>query len=973
MTPRTVETAFNLELANQLRARHPRWREESSVAAEQTGWLTGKAGKRPDIIIRHPGSLPVIVETEFSPARHVEREAVERLGETIDGQQIEGVLAVRVSAALARIGQEQLPEAINTAQFEYCLLSGSGDDPERWPAENWLSGGIDQVAEAIEHGALSKTRLARASLVLQEGVEGGAALLRSHLTLRPDMFINIGRILHQEDSVQTTRMAVAIIANAFVFQSAICGNHDIPPPEDLRTNDPPSVKIRTQDCWLAILAINYWPIFAIARELLGVIPAAVANPFLDKMIGLAGHLAGLGAASMHDLSGQMFQRLITDRKFLATFYTLPTSSALLANLAISRIAINWGDSDKIAQLRIADLACGTGSLLGAAQQAVAKRHRRAGGDDRELHGHMMEDVLIAADIMPAATHLTASTLSSAHPGQVFAGTQIYTMPYGLENDEVQIGSLDLILDNQAMSLFGEGNIARAGGTRETRGQMAVINRETCDLVIMNPPFTRPTNHEQTGVPIPSFAGFATPEDEQRLMSDRLRNIREELMRNSGAAADNGVEISPPAGHGNAGLAANFIDLAHAKLRTGGTLALVLPASFAQGEAWKRARNLLTQHYRDVVIIGIAAHGSTSRAFSADTGMAEVLCLATRNCDCQKAETNSFIAVSLRARPNTQLEGALVAEAIEAARRGNTKSGRLTLGDAVNVGSFLRTSANNACRAIGITHLNIAESLVSLAARQLRLPQMAGSLPIPMTNLGTLGRRGALDRDINGDDGRGPFDIRPIAAGEYPEWPALWSHNARHETRMIVLPDSQGIVRPDCGERAQILWDNTASRLHFNRDFQINSQPLAACVTEHSCIGGTAWPNFILSDPAWEPATLLWANSTLGLMSFWWHGTRQQQGRSRVTLSRLPELLMFDVRELSEVQIESAEGIFQRFQTREFLPANEAYRDETRHQLDEAVLVELLGIDGAVLDSLRILREQWCHEPSVHGGKSTAPN
>ena len=45
-----------------------------------------------------------------------------------------------------------------------------------------------------------------------------------------------------------------------------------------------------------------------------------------------------------------------------------------------------------------------------------------------------------------------------------------------------------------------------------------------------------------------------------------------------------------AGHGNAGLASNFIDIAHAKVRPGGVLALVLPASFLQGAAWDAARD-----------------------------------------------------------------------------------------------------------------------------------------------------------------------------------------------------------------------------------------------------------------------------------------------------------------------------------------------------------------------------------------------
>ena len=40
---------------------------------------------------------------------------------------------------------------------------------------------------------------------------------------------------------------------------------------------------------------------------------------------------------MQDLAGQMFGRLIADRKFLATFYTLPSSAAMLAELAVAKL------------------------------------------------------------------------------------------------------------------------------------------------------------------------------------------------------------------------------------------------------------------------------------------------------------------------------------------------------------------------------------------------------------------------------------------------------------------------------------------------------------------------------------------------------------------------------------------------------------------------------------------------------------
>ena len=62
-----------------------------------------------------------------------------------------------------------------------------------------------------------------------------------------------------------------------------------------------------------------------------------------------------------------------------------------------------------------------------------------------------------------------------------------------------------------------------------------------------------------------------------------------------------------AAHGNAGIASDFIDLAHAKLKPGGVLALVLPASFVSGASWAKARRLLAAFYEDIEVWSIAEH------------------------------------------------------------------------------------------------------------------------------------------------------------------------------------------------------------------------------------------------------------------------------------------------------------------------------------------------------------------------------
>ncbi len=966
---RTTEPGFNVWLADALRRRHPRW--AGALGSEQTGVLRAR-GRRPDIAIFDPRGLPVIVETEFEPARTVERDARGRLGEVLahTGRPVEQAVALRIPAAL-RGDQAALAGRIEEAEFRYCVFSDGREGAARWPESGWVAGGIDDVATCIELASLSENRVIQGAGLLELGVGEAAHLFRERaLAGHPDTLERIAAALHQQDGVQTSRMAMAIVANALCFHASIAGSHGIEPLEELHGELAGLLKTRLLACWRRILdEVNYWPIFAIASELLRPIPDATAQPILRRLERLANELAEIGATSMHDLSGRMFQRLIMDRKFLATFYTLPSSSALLAELAIARLDVDWSRADAVTNLRIADLACGTGALVGAAYRAVCARHRRAGGDDADIHGAMMERGLIAADIMPAATHLTAATLSSAHPDRTFADTQIFTMPYGEQSGggrSIAIGSLDLIEDETTFPLFGTGRRRVRGAGREREDDAAVprsLAHGAMDVVIMNPPFTRPTNHESTSVPVPSFAGFDTSRKEQQAMSKRLAQIR----RARGT----------PASHGNAGLASSFVDLAHVKAAPGGIVALVLPASCLQGESWAGMRRLLADEYRDLLVVALAAAGSTERAFSADTGMAEVLIVAARRNGDEGGPPEAACFVNLHRRPRTLLEAVETARTIRDAAAG-AEQGILAVGGEGRAGNFIRAPFHETGCA-GLREPLLARTAMDLRAGRLRLPRMRESLPVPIARLADLGSRGAIDRDINGaeagKDGlpRGPLDILAHDGARPATYPVLWKHDAGREAGMVVAPDSEGRARPGCDAKAVELWRRNAARLHFNRDFQLNSQPLAACLTPEPAIGGPAWPGFLPKDDAWEKPLLLWANTTLGLICFWWVGTRQQQGRARLTLSALPGLPALDPRALTARQIGQAEALFDSFRSRTLLPANEAYRDETRQALDRAVLLDWLGLPDDVIEPLALLRAQWCAEPGVHGGKATRPH
>ncbi len=972
--PRTSETAFNPELARALRGKHPRWRD--AIGAEQSGVLKDEPGLRPDIVIRHPGGTPVIVETEFEPADTVEDDARARLGKDIadTGNEVETTVAVRVPVAL-RGDQGRLAEQIAAAEFQYCVLTQTEDGPRRWPESGWLDGGIDDLAGLIEQMALSERRIAEGMRILEEGVSQAAKLL--HVGLKdkyPATLTRIAASLHQEEGEQTSRMATAIFANALTVHSGIAGTHGVPPLDDLRSVVRKLAKGHVVEAWYYILdEINYWPIFKIALDVLLPLPDAVAQQTLHRLHGVARDLDGIGAVSTQDLAGQMFGRLIADRKFLATFYTLPSSAALLAELAVSKLEVDWGDAEAVKALRIADLACGTGVLLSATYRAVAARHRRGGGDDEALHRAMMEDALIGADIMPAATHLTASMLSSAHPTLTFGRTRIHTMPYGMQDQDSgrppALGSLDLITSDEQPSLFGTGEHVLAGdndgievNNHAEQGDEIRLPHASADLVIMNPPFTRPTNHEAGyEAPVPSFAGFATSADEQKHMSAGLKKIR--------------AQLPEPAGDGNAGLASNFIDLAHQKVRPGGVLALVLPITVVSGGAWAAARRLLARHYRDISLITLAATGQTGRSFSADTGMGEALIVAVkRDAPIEADEADApALYVNLRRRPRRTVDGAEVGRAL--ARLPRPATGLIHIGEE-EIGCYVRASlADGGCASL--REPDAAAAALELPRGELRLPRLADPLPVPIAPLGDVGARGLVHRDISGAEKnkagvpRGPFDVFPHRE-RTPTYPMLWAHDAARERRLLVAPDREGRARPGRDRHAIDVW-GTATRLHFTLDFQINSQSLAACLTRERTIGGRAWPNFrVGGDPRQEEALALWANTTPGLIAFWWVGGRQQQGRVILTISNLPSLPVLDVRTLTEAQLRLAERLFTEFAARDFLPANEAYRDDTRQDLDRAVLCDLLSLPESILEPLSLLRRQWCEEPTVHGGKSTRP-
>ena len=630
----TYEQTINVALGEVLADLRPHsWR----VQSERTRTIRG--GGRPDILIEEASQWPVVIEAEKSNYDSAEQDASGRLGRIVNETRkpIESAIALVYPSELHDLDGVQLREAIReTEGLEYALLTQKiAGGVDRLPESGWLRGSVIDLAMLAHRASMPAPRVERLGQILEDGINRatGRFTERHGSHAADSLGAQIAELLGQADDQggQTRRMAMTVLINALIFHSALAEAEfrvaATPDSDDMRRVRPLSdfqadlfsyKKSELLQEWDLILKRNYWPIFATAKEILNLLPLKTMSEVLSALWDATEQLVQGGITKSHDLTGVIFQRLIADRKFLATFYTRPAAAALLAGLAIPADrapgGAEWGDEDQIASLQIGDFACGTGTLLSAAYQRISLLHELNGGDPRKLHAPMMKNGLVGLDVLNIAVHLTAAQLAGAHPDVPFDGECLLTMPYGGES--ASIGSLELLAEHAQSNMIQSASAITSGGRRpdDVVDLMTQVGHGQFDLVIMNPPFTRPTNHEgeHADTPIPAYAAFDTTPEQQEAMSKAVKRLTK------GAPSND-----------YAGLASHFIELGHRKLRSGGQMAFVLPLSAASGGKWDRIRQLWREGYEDITVTTISAPGSFDRSFSADTGIAECLVVARR--------------------------------------------------------------------------------------------------------------------------------------------------------------------------------------------------------------------------------------------------------------------------------------------------------------------------------------------------------
>ena len=204
-------------------------------------------------------------------------------------------------------------------------------------------------------------------------------------------------------------MAMLIITNAFVFQSALAGKPEMKHVLSLKqmlSDDARRLRYdQVRAGWNVILNVNYRPIFYVAKRLIEAI--ATDDELIDRVLAIlcraATELVDQRLTQVHELAGTVFQRLIVDRKYIKANYTRLESASLLSALVLPKTQEN------LSELKVADFACGTGSLLNGVYQRILELYEQAGGNGSSIHVQMIENNLVGCDVMPNASHLNRVT------------------------------------------------------------------------------------------------------------------------------------------------------------------------------------------------------------------------------------------------------------------------------------------------------------------------------------------------------------------------------------------------------------------------------------------------------------------------------------------------------------------------------------------------------------------------------------
>ena len=978
---KSIEYAFNYALGELAGAIVKRHNPDAKTHTEKTGMLREK-GKHVDVLITRSNLAPCAIEASYTEA-DAEKDAIARLGKEVIGatQLIMAACMVLIPCKFRTLDSPEIKRTLKEgATLKYAVLQKTGCEYRRWPAKGLVEGDTEDMVALLLSSSPPREEVARVADEVATMIERAASAMENlPARAQKEMALSIRRGSPFQQSMKTV---MVLWLNALHTQYRLSRHCESIEQLNLDNGNPVNVG-ELVDCWRRILKINWRAIFKPAVDVLdiaktfAIVEAAQALEVLTQAVASM-EKAGIGPHI--NLGAELFPKLIPDRKESAAFYTNSAVAELLATLTIRRQDIDdseWQDPGIFRRRTIADLACGTGTLLRAGYHRARLIHESNSGTRdgaEEFHRAAMEKGLIGADISPIAAHLTSSSLAALGEQYTYGETNVGYVE--VAGGDAMAGSLEFFTLPYIQNMFTKSIGSISGGAdyendddndgRESSKLSISLPPKGIDWVLMNPPYSR-TRAGQS-----AFNVAGVNESERKALQKKWGKLIKDQPCNK-----------------KAGMAASFLCLALKRMRKeggvnkGGRIGFVLPLTAAFADSWSETRKTVEREFTDILAVTVAA-GAAERgdAMSADTGMEEMLLVATQRTsgDRSSARINCITLHEPVTRMGEAREiGRLITDSV---RDGDASSTQrpFHVGDTEigNVYVLEKQSDGSPWSALGVIHRDLARTAECLTKGSFKFLSSKHEISLGMTTIEELFDVGPSHDSIghlrppppppkNGrkPDTRGAFELSEVinendAIGEDR---SLWAAYSKTQTTLNVLPTHKGVPIPGRNHNAM---REQSGRLFYARNMRWTSQALLSACTEIEVMGGSSWTSLGHKDIRVRCAFALWANSTFGILVHWTQGQRTQAGRARVQVRALGKIPCPRFDKLPDAALDHAREIYLRLEATQLMAACKARHDPARHTLD-AMVIDFMGMSGILSDDLAKLRCLWCDEPSVYGG------
>ena len=725
------------------------------------------------------------------------------------------------------------------------------------------------------------------------------------------------------------RIACLIIANMALLQNQMHSQDSsiIPGLESLAiVKEAPNKKTSLLDNWKKIRQVDYAPVVDPAILILHKLPDnhatdALLRILIEAVLNCAPLIRGLQL----DHAGPLYHELLQTARYDGSFYTSTAAAVLLSELAMppnwfnNRGGGHWSDIEKIADLKICDPACGTGTLLMSSAITIERRFLSVPEHEdslNQLHLNLIEKVLHGLDINRHAIHLAASMLTLSAPKINYDKMNLYNMQHGVNaNHEVRAGSLDLLVDDASFKPYLALETLQERAT--AKGYKAEApNLQGCDLVIMNPPFTR--NDIRNKMLPPKICR-------------QVQNRENEIARTTPDQAHREA-IRPST------VFSFFTPIADRLLNRSGTVAIVQPFAACTGADASGHRALLTDPDRFHLEMVVTSHDNRRIYFSENTDIHESLVIARRPTPETQGTPTAF--VSLCENPERAIEAHFLAEAIQAALDGD----QTLLAEYGTIAwRTLDQLRGRVWNAACFYHQSLADIYDDL---------------LNNSSLATLGQVAAVT-----PDGRGVRKaFNRAQQRQNPDRRALYDHCTSRQTSMRTYPDQFLVAKRDEQSYAASLWEKRNHLLLASR-MRLNLVQTPAVFSDEQILGSAFVPvhpnnqDTIRICKAW----CVWFNSTLGVLSF----LNVRQKHLTYPYFSLVALRSLPVPDPDHCDIDALEQVFNQYADSALLPLPQMHLDPVRQALDDAINRAIPELSTGIEIDFANLRRNITLEPTVN--------